>query len=202
MPTCCRLSPTSTAICSFKSPEPRAPKSTAHERSPSPPRGPTEFLQNRPLLLADPNLGRCPWHSSPPWPHDRGVCEVYANFRLLETPFPSCGTRNSSRKWRTRYLVFSAGPSSDLRYSSMQNRSVRSSGTACLCMWQGISSGSLAAVPWASLSAKFEPLVPAQRVLPVTDLDVPRHDIRAEERAAQLLEIPLRNVTAENRSPL
>src|SRR5208283_5244789 len=33
---------------------------------------PTEFLQNRQLLLADPDLCRCPWHSSPPRPHNRG----------------------------------------------------------------------------------------------------------------------------------
>src|SRR5208337_5066494 len=33
---------------------------------------PTEFLQNRQLLLANPDLCRCPWHSSPPWPHNRG----------------------------------------------------------------------------------------------------------------------------------
>ena len=47
-------------------PEPPAPKWTrAHNPLRHRPR-PTEFLEHNPLLLANPNLCRLPWHSSPP----------------------------------------------------------------------------------------------------------------------------------------
>src|SRR3954463_14967604 len=92
IPTCCRLSPTSTAICSFKSPS--NPSTRIDARWTIPFASVRDRLSSCRIancfsvtltLAAVPGIRHLLSLTIEVW-------EVYANSQLLETSFPSCGT--------------------------------------------------------------------------------------------------------------
>src|SRR5208337_1425455 len=73
---------------------------------------PTEFLQNRQLLLANPDLCRCPWHSSPPWRHNRGFGRytripdfLKPRFRVVELAWRRRDRRSSGLPYCLLHLL-------------------------------------------------------------------------------------------------